>query len=123
MRGREATRISRRFSSMLARRSELLPPGSEAAHVPCLSGVSNRVHLDRGGAATERLGTKGLEHVQVRACEATHGVGRRQEGPMKVARGLFETGSGVHHVAVKDDVALRVADFAADDWPCVEGCP
>jgi len=49
---------------------------AEAAHLPCLSGVTNRVHLDRGGAATERLGPKGLEHVQVRTCEATHGVGR-----------------------------------------------
>src|SRR5262249_62214145 len=81
------------------------------------------VNLDRRLPPAQRLRSEGLEREAFRAAEAAERLRRDEELPAKPAGGLLETGGRVHHVPVEHDVALALADLAADDGPRVEGRP
>src|SRR6266446_5957202 len=86
-----------------------------------LSRGSHSIDVDGRRSAAQRLGPEGLEGIPLGARESAQSVARDQEAAIKVACGVLQTGGGVHHVAVKDNVAFAFADLAADHRPCVEG--
>src|SRR6266851_8253092 len=85
-----------------------------------LSHGAYSVDVDRRRPTAQRLESEGLEGVPLGGCESVQGVARDQEAPIEVACGLLQTGGGVHHVAVEDDIPFAFADLAADHRPCME---
>ena len=74
-------------------------------------------HVDAVCASANRQPSEVTKCKRWRGTESFHGRAGREKAAIDASAQLLEPGRGVHDVAIKDDGALDVADFADNDRP------